>query len=105
MSAILYTFGSIFVVTSSTLNFSVVYILLSMKKELQFKDLFIASVSFGDLLQTILGYGLELSSMVMREDASLAATGLRICKVRGNLNCFQGKNFPQDFVVVSHEII
>ncbi len=82
MSAILYTFGSVFVVASSSLNFLVVYVLLSMKKELHFKDLFIASVSFGDLLQTFLGYGLELCSMVMRENAKFAAAGLVTCKVR-----------------------
>ena len=68
---------------SSSLNAIVLYVFAKLGvKKITFKDVFMLSMTVGDLLQSILGYSLEIYSMGEREGGKRKSEiGLKFCKV------------------------
>ena len=68
---------------STSLNSIVLYVFAKVgAKNITFKDVFMVSMTFGDLVQSLLGYTLEIYSMgVMQGGKRTSEIGLNFCKV------------------------
>ena len=68
---------------STSLNSIVLYVFAKLgTKKITFKDVFMVSMTVGDLFQSLLGYSLEIYSMGERQGGEKKSEiGLSFCKV------------------------
>ena len=67
---------------STSLNSIVLYVFAKIgAKKITFKDVFMVSMTVGDLIQSLLGYPLEIYAMGESQKINPSELGINFCKV------------------------